>query len=224
MAFKMDRKQYADMFGPTKGDRVRLADTDLLIEVEKDFTSYGDEVKFGGGKVIRDGMGQSATLTRQGGALDLLITNVLILDCQGIIKADIGIRNGRICGVGKAGNPDLMDAVDPSMVIGASTEVIAGEGLIATPGGIDTHISFYLPAADRRGHSCRHHYNDRRRDWSGHRHKCDDLFSRRMEHTSNARSGGSLSHESRFSRQRQLIVADSAQGTDRSGRDGAKAA
>ena len=145
MSFKMDRKQYADMFGPTKGDRVRLADTDLLIEVEKDFTSYGDEVKFGGGKVIRDGMGQSATVTRQGGALDVLITNALILDCQGIIKADIGIRDGRICGVGKAGNPDLMDGVDPSMVIGASTEVIAGEGLIATPGGIDTHIHFICP-------------------------------------------------------------------------------
>ncbi len=145
MSLKMDRKQYADMFGPTTGDRVRLADTELFIEVEKDFAKYGDEVKFGGGKVIRDGMGQSATATRKSGALDVLITNALIVDYQGIIKADIGIRDGRICGIGKAGNPELMDGVDPSMVIGASTEVIAGEGLIATPGGIDTHIHFICP-------------------------------------------------------------------------------
>ena len=145
MAFRMDRKQYADMFGPTTGDRVRLADTELIIEVEKDFTRYGDEVKFGGGKVIRDGMGQSATAVRKRGSLDLLITNALILDHQGIVKADIGIRDSRICGIGKAGNPDLMDGVDPHMVIGASTEVIAGEGSIATPGGIDTHIHFICP-------------------------------------------------------------------------------
>ena len=145
MAFSMDRKQYADMFGPTTGDKVRLADTDLFIEIERDCTRYGDEVKFGGGKVIRDGMGQSATAARQDGALDVLITNAVILDHQGIIKADIGIRDGRICGIGKAGNPDLMDGVDPSLVIGAATEVIAGEGLIATPGGIDTHIHFICP-------------------------------------------------------------------------------
>ena len=145
MTLKMDRKQYADMFGPTTGDRVRLADTELFIEVEKDFTRYGDEVKFGGGKVIRDGMGQSARATRKAGALDVLITNAVVLDHQGVRKADIGIRDGRICGIGKAGNPDLMDGVTPSMVIGAATEVIAGEGLIATPGGIDTHIHFICP-------------------------------------------------------------------------------
>ena len=145
MAFSMDRKQYADMFGPTTGDKVRLADTELFIEIERDCTRYGDEVKFGGGKVIRDGMGQSATAARQDGALDVLITNAVILDHQGVIKADIGIRDGRICGIGKAGNPDLMDGVDPSLVIGAATEVIAGEGLIATPGGIDTHIHFICP-------------------------------------------------------------------------------
>lgn len=145
MAFSMDRKQYADMFGPTTGDKVRLADTELFIEIERDCTRYGDEVKFGGGKVIRDGMGQSATAARQNGALDVLITNAVILDHQGIIKADIGIRDGRICGIGKAGNPDLMDGVDPALVIGAATEVIAGEGLIATPGGIDTHIHFICP-------------------------------------------------------------------------------
>ena len=145
MSLKMDRRQYADMFGPTTGDRIRLADTEILIEIEKDMTSYGDEVKFGGGKVIRDGMGQSPKATRKDGALDLVITNAVILDFWGIIKADIGIREGRICGIGKAGNPDLMEGVHPAMVIGASTEVIAGEGLIATPGGVDTHIHFICP-------------------------------------------------------------------------------
>lgn len=145
MSLKMDRRQYADMFGPTTGDQIRLADTEILIEIEKDMTSYGDEVKFGGGKVIRDGMGQSPKATRKEGALDLVITNAVILDFWGIIKADIGIREGRICGIGKAGNPDLMEGVHPAMVIGASTEVIAGEGLIATPGGLDTHIHFICP-------------------------------------------------------------------------------
>jgi len=142
---RIDRRQYADMFGPTKGDLVRLADTDLFIEIEEDFAIYGDEVKFGGGKVIRDGMGQSPAVTRREGALDLVITNVVILDHWGIAKADIGIRDGRICGIGKAGNPDIMDGVTPGMVVGASTEAIAGEGLIATAGGIDTHIHFISP-------------------------------------------------------------------------------
>jgi len=145
MSLKMDRRQYADMFGPTKGDRIRLADTDIIIEVEEDRTVYGDEVKFGGGKVIRDGMGQSPEATRSAGALDLVITNVVILDHWGIVKADIGMRDGKICGIGKSGNPDLMEGVHPDMVIGASTEVIAGEGLIATPGGVDTHIHFICP-------------------------------------------------------------------------------
>ena len=145
MSLEMDRRQYADMFGPTKGDRIRLADTEILIEIEKDLTTYGDEVKFGGGKVIRDGMGQSSKATRREGVLDLVITNAVILDSWGIIKADIGIREGRICGIGKAGNPDLMEGVHPAMVIGASTEVIAGEGLIATPGGVDTHVHFICP-------------------------------------------------------------------------------
>ena len=145
MGTRIDRRQYADMFGPTKGDLVRLADTDLFIEIEEDFAIYGDEVKFGGGKVIRDGMGQSPAATRKEGALDLVITNVVILDHWGIAKADIGIRDGRICGIGKAGNPDIMDGVTPGMVVGASTEAIAGEGLIATAGGIDTHIHFISP-------------------------------------------------------------------------------
>ena len=145
MSLRMDRRQYADMFGPTKGDQIRLADSEIFIEIEKDLTTHGEEVKFGGGKVIRDGMGQSARATREKGALDVLITNAVILDSWGVIKADIGIRDGHICGIGKAGNPDLMDGVHPNLVVGASTEVIAGEGLIATPGGVDTHIHFICP-------------------------------------------------------------------------------
>ena len=145
MSLRIPRRQYADLFGPTVGDRVRLADTELLIEVERDFTVYGDEVKFGGGKVIRDGMGQSARATAADGVLDLVITNALVLDHWGIVKADIGIRGGRIVGVGKAGNPDVMAGVGPDMVIGAGTEVIAGEGRIVTAGGIDSHIHMICP-------------------------------------------------------------------------------
>lgn len=141
----LSRRGYAGMYGPTLGDRVRLADTELLLEVEKDYTVYGDECKFGGGKVIRDGMGQSAWKTREHGALDLVVTNALIVDHWGIVKGDIGIRDGKIVGIGKAGNPDTMDGVDATLVIGASTEVIAGEGLILTAGGIDCHIHFIAP-------------------------------------------------------------------------------
>ncbi len=142
---KIQRKQYASLYGPTTGDRVRLADTELIIEVEKDFTVYGDEAVFGGGKVIRDGMGQSTRATNANGALDTVITNALILDYSGIIKADIGIKDGRIVGIGKAGNPDLMPNVTQGMEIGAGTEVIAGEGHIVTAGGIDSHIHFICP-------------------------------------------------------------------------------
>ncbi len=145
MSLRLPRRQYADLYGPTVGDRVRLADTDLLIEIERDFTAYGDEVKFGGGKVIRDGMGQSARATAGEGVLDLVITNALILDHWGIVKADVGIRAGRIVAIGKAGNPDIMAGVTAGMVIGASTEVIAGEGRIVTAGGIDSHIHFICP-------------------------------------------------------------------------------
>jgi urease subunit alpha len=137
----IDRRAYAEQFGPTTGDRVRLADTDLFIEVEKDFTIYGEEVKFGGGKVIRDGMGQSQVASKY--AVDTVITNALIVDHWGIVKGDIGIKNGRIFGVGKAGNPDVQPGVD--LIIGPSTEVIAGEGMIVTAGGIDTHIHFICP-------------------------------------------------------------------------------
>ena len=145
MSLSINRTKYASLFGPTVGDKVRLADTELFIEIEKDHTVYGDEVKFGGGKTIRDGMGQSATATRNEGVLDLVITGVIIIDHWGIVKADIGIKDGKIAGIGKSGNPDTMDGVDPNMIIGASTEVHGGAGLIATPGGIDTHIHFICP-------------------------------------------------------------------------------
>lgn len=145
MSNKISREKYAMMYGPTVGDKVRLADTSLVIEVEKDYTTYGDEVKFGGGKTIRDGMGQSVKACSKDGVLDLVITNCLILDYTGIIKADIGIKDGKIAGIGKAGNPDLMDGVTPGMTIGASTEALAGENLIVTAGGIDSHIHFIAP-------------------------------------------------------------------------------
>ena len=138
---KMTRQAYAEMFGPTVGDRVRLADTELWIEVERDFTTYGEEVKFGGGKVIRDGMGQSQRPAAE--VADTVITNALILDHWGIVKADIGIKGGRISGIGKAGNPDIQPGV--GIVIGAATEIIAGEGMLITAGGIDSHIHFICP-------------------------------------------------------------------------------
>ena len=142
MAYRISRRAYAETYGPTTGDRLRLADTDLILEVEKDFTVYGDEVKFGGGKVIRDGMGQGQT-SRAEGAVDTVITNALILDWWGIVKADVGLRDGRICAIGKAGNPDISD--DVTVVIGPGTEAIAGEGHILTAGVIDTHIHFICP-------------------------------------------------------------------------------
>src|SRR3989304_3692693 len=142
MAVTMKRHAYADMFGPTPGDRVRLADTDLIIEVEKDFTIYGEEVKFGGGKVIRDGMGQSQATNKQG-AVDTVITNALIVDHWGIVKADVGIKDGRIAAIGKAGNPDIQPGV--TIVIGPGTEIIAGEGKIVPAGGFDSHIHFICP-------------------------------------------------------------------------------
>lgn len=145
MSAHIRRAKYAGMYGPTTGDKIRLADTELFIEIERDFTVYGDEAKFGGGKTIRDGMAQSAIATRKEGVLDFVITSVMIIDHWGIIKADIGIKDGKIVGVGKAGNPDTMDGITPNMVIGASTEVHGGAGLIATAGGIDAHIHFICP-------------------------------------------------------------------------------
>jgi len=140
----IDRRHYADMFGPTTGDRVRLGDTSLIVEVERDATSYGDECKFGGGKVLRDAQGQRAGASDDE-ALDVVITNALVLDHAGIFKADIGIKHGRIVGIGKAGNPDAMRGVTPNMIIGVGTEAIAGEGMIVTAGGIDSHVHFISP-------------------------------------------------------------------------------
>lgn len=143
--FKLSGEKYCMMYGPTTGDKVRLADTNLIVEVEKDYTVYGDEAKFGGGKTLRDGMGQSVNSLSKDGDLDLVITNALIIDYTGIYKADIGIKDGFIAGIGKAGNPDTMDGVTHGMTVGASTEALAGEGLIVTAGGIDSHIHFIAP-------------------------------------------------------------------------------
>ena len=143
---RISRQQYVELFGPTVGDRIRLADTALLGQIERDLLTPGDEVVFGGGKTIRDGMGQSPDATSLGGALDLVITNVVVLDpILGIVKADLGVKGGRIVGVGKAGNPAVMDGVQPTLVVGAGTEVIAGEHLIATPGAVDSHVHLICP-------------------------------------------------------------------------------
>jgi urease subunit alpha len=142
---RIDRRTYADHYGPTTGDRIRLADTDLVVEIEHDATAYGDEAKFGGGKVIRDGMGQSTVASRASGSPDLVVTNAVIVDSSGVRKADVGIRDGRISAIGKAGNPGIMDGVSPGLAIGASTEVLAGEGHILTAGAIDSHVHFISP-------------------------------------------------------------------------------
>jgi urease subunit alpha len=144
MSYRMPRRHYTDIYGPTVGDRVRLGDTDLVAQVERDHTVYGDECKFGGGKVLRDGMGQASGVSEER-ALDLVITNALVLDWTGIYKADVGIKHGRIAGIGKAGNPDVMAGVSPALIVGATTEAIAGEGLILTAGGIDSHIHYICP-------------------------------------------------------------------------------
>jgi len=144
MPYRISRAAYCDIYGPTTGDRVRLGDTSLVLEVERDLTHYGDECKFGGGKVLREGMGQAAGVG-QDEALDCVITNALIVDYTGIYKADVGIKNGLIAGIGKAGNPDVMAGVTPRMIVGVTTEVIAGEGSILTAGGIDSHIHYICP-------------------------------------------------------------------------------
>src|SRR5262245_26111952 len=144
MSVRLTRQAYHGLYGPTTGDRLRLADTELLIEVEKDYALYGEEVVFGGGKVIRESMGQ-ADQTVGHPHLDLVITNVVILDWWGIVKADIGVRGGRIVGIGKAGNPQIQPGVDPKLVIGPGTEVISGEGMICTAGGLDTHVHMICP-------------------------------------------------------------------------------
>ncbi len=146
MTLTIPRKQYVDLYGPTVGDRVRLADTELIIQVEKNLLAYGDELVFGAGKSVRDGLGQASGVSSKKGALDLVITNAVVLDpAIGIVKADIGVKNGLIAGIGKAGNPDIMEGVDPTLVVGSGTEVVAGEHTICTPGVIDTHVHFVSP-------------------------------------------------------------------------------
>ena len=143
---KISRQEYNNLFGPTVGDKIRLGDTDLYIEIERDLRHYGDEVVYGGGKTMRDGMGQANTTTSSAGALDLVITNVTIIDpVIGVVKADVGIKDGRIAGIGKAGNPNIMDGVSPELVTGAATDAISGEHLILTAGGIDSHVHFVSP-------------------------------------------------------------------------------
>src|SRR5579859_182461 len=141
MAFSQDRRAYVAQFGPTTGDRMRLADTDLWLEVEQDHNVYGVEARFGGGKVVRDGMGQGTARVTP----DLVITNVVVLDYWGVVKADVGIKDGRISAIGKAGNGDVMDGVDPLLEIGAGTEILGGEGMLLTAGGIDSHIHLIAP-------------------------------------------------------------------------------
>src|SRR5436309_5065707 len=144
MSHSISRPHYAAIFGPTTGDRVRLGDTDLIAEVERDHAVYGDECKFGGGKVLRDGMGQASGVTEDE-ALDCVITNALVIDWSGIYKADVGIKHGRVAGIGKAGNPDVMAGVTQGMIVGVTTEALAGEGFILTAGAIDGHIHFICP-------------------------------------------------------------------------------
>jgi urease subunit alpha len=187
---RISRQAYADMFGPTTGDKVRLGDSGLFLEVEEDRTVYGDEVKFGGGKVIRDGMGQSQLdfLT----AVDLVITNALIVDHWGIIKADVGVKNGRIFGIGKAGNPDTQAGVD--IVIGPGTEIIAGEGQILTAGGIDAHIHFICPQQIEEVDVRRDDY-DRWRHRACYGDECHDVYAWALEYPSHAVGVRWLPHE-----------------------------
>ena len=197
---------YADLFGPTTGDRIRLADTDLLVEIEEDRSGgpglAGDEAVFGGGKVIRESMGQSRT-TRAEGAPDTVITGVVIIDHWGIVKADIGIRDGRITGIGKAGNPDTMDGVHPDLVIGPETEVIAGNGRIVTAGAIDAHVHFISPTARRRGPRDRGHHARRRRHRARRGHQGHHHHPRPLAPCPDVRGDGRLPGQHRAARQGQ---------------------
>lgn len=192
MTLEIPRRQYVSNYGPTVGDRVRLADTELIIEVEEDFTTYGEEIKFGGGKTIRDGMGQSPTATRANGALDLVITNALILDWWGIVKADVGIRDGYIVGIGKAGNPNIQAGVTPGMVVGPSTEVIAGENLILTAGGIDAHVHFICPQLCEFAIASGVTTLLGGRNWAGHRQQRHHLHPWSLELGQNVAGGGGV--------------------------------
>ena len=177
---EIDRARYRRLYGPTTGDRVRLADTNLLIEVERDHCVGGDEAVFGGGKVIRESMGQSGR-TRADGAPDLVITGALILDHWGVVKADVGVRDGRIVGIGKAGNPDTMDGVHPALVIGPSTEIISGNGRILTAGAIDCHVHLICPQIVDEALAVGHHHHHRWRHRPGRRHQGHHRHAGRVE-------------------------------------------
>ena len=204
MSVKIKRSVYADMFGPTTGDRVRLADTDLIIEVEKDFTVYGEEVKFGGGKVIRDGMGQSQVTNRQG-AVDTVITNALIVDHWGIVKADVAIKEGYISAIGKAGNPDIQPGVN--IVIGPGTDVIAGEGKILTAGGFDSHIHFICPQQIEHALMSWRHLHARGRHRSIPRHLRHHLHAGPVAHDADDAVVRRLPGQSRHLRQGQRLAS-----------------
>ena len=214
MSTKIKRSVYADMFGPTTGDKVRLADTDLIIEVEKDFTTYGEEVKFGGGKVIRDGMGQSQVTNRQGAA-DTVITNALIVDHWGIVKADVAIKEGMIAAIGKAGNPDIQPGV--TIVIGPGTDIIAGEGKILTAGGFDSHIHFICPQQIE--HALMSGVTSMLGGGTGPvaRHVCDHLHARPLAHGADDPVVRRVPGQSRHFRQGQRLAPGRA-GRDDQGR------
>jgi hypothetical protein len=200
MPYRISRQAYAETYGPTTGDRIRLADTELILEVEKDYTVYGDEVKFGGGKVIRDGMGQAQT-PRSEGAVDTVITNALILDWWGIVKADVGLRDGRIVAIGKAGNPDVQEGV--TIVVGPGTEAIAGEGHILTAGWNRQPHPFHLPTADRNSLGEWGDNNARRWHRTRHWNQRDHLHPRCIPHRPHASSRRRIAGESGFLRQGQ---------------------
>ena len=208
---RITRRAYADMYGPTTGDRVRLADTDLWVEVEKDLTIYGDEVKFGGGKVIRDGMGQSQFSQAQG-AVDTVITNALIIDHWGIIKADVAIKNGRIHAIGKAGNPDVQPGV--TIIIGPGTEIIAGEGKILTAGGIDSHIHFICPQQVEEAITAGMTTPHRRRHRPRHRHLRHHLHPRPLAPRPHAPGRRRPARQHRLLRQGQRLPAPSPRRND----------
>ena len=211
MAAKISRSTYAAMYGPTTGDKVRLADTELFIEVENDFTTYGEEVKFGGGKVIRDGMGQSQA-SRADGAVDTVITNALIVDHTGIYKADVGLRDGLIAAIGKAGNPDVQSDVD--IIIGPSTEAIAGEGKILTAGGFDAHIHFICPQQIEEALCSGITTMLGGGTGTGHRHERNHLHAGRVPHFAHAGSRRSVSHEPGLCGKGQCISAQGIGGAD----------
>ena len=211
MPMRISRAAYADMFGPTTGDKVRLADTDLVVEVEKDFTTYGEEVKFGGGKVIRDGMGQSQA-SRAEGAVDTVITNALIIDHTGIVKADVGLRDGRIAAIGKAGNPDVQPGVD--IIVGPGTEVDRRRGQDPHRRRHRQPHPLHLPAADRGGAELRHHHDGRRRHRPRHRHGGHHLHARPLASRAHDRGGRRVPDEPRLRRQGQRLAARGAGGDD----------